>query len=367
MKLFVGINWDMRLIDEFDKLNQRYAPDVIDEVYGSMKSDPLGQVREAGRLIDISSDKIERFIIRAHANNISVCYAINSPLITPGHIAFKYRDVTTFLDWLENIGIDNVIVASPAFAKYLTKPMSKYAFGIIGSTVLNLMTLEQITKFQGTFDRICPATDKNRDTNFLYDANKIVSIELLVNEMCLFQCPWRNYHYCQEAANSFYAETVSMSIDDNRDAAIKGLENFPIYECWRCFMEEPSNIIKSRWVRPEDICIYEEIGIEYFKLSGRTMPTEWIIRTTTAYVSRKYKDNLLDLFPIVAGFLSTEKSVNRRFYVNNTFFDNVGRDLIIHDRGSCSSGCMYKECDFCVRIWEDFVSAGIAREPKNEG
>jgi len=352
MKLFVGINWDLKLIDEFDKLNQKYAPDVIDEVYGSMRGDPLGQVREADRLTDVSSAEVAVFVKRAHEKNIKVCYAINSPIITPRHLAARSGDVVVFLNWLCSMEIDNVIVASPAFAKYLKEWMNTKEFGVIGSTVLNLRTLEQMEKFQGIFDRICPATDRNRDTLFLYKTNEVIPVELLVNEMCLYQCPWRNYHYCQEAVDNPY-----MMYD-----VIEELKDFPIDECWRCFVEDPVNIIKSRWVRPEDTHIYEEFGIEWFKLSGRTMSTEWISRTTEAYVSRQYNGNLLDLFPIVAGSLSTEKHGDRKFYIDNARIIDIGHTLIARDRGSCLTGCRQRSCDLCTRLWEDYVNEGIAGE-----
>lgn len=354
MLLFVGINWDIKLLDDFDRMNQKHSPDIIDEVYGSMKNDPLGQVRESKRLSNVGYKEIEEFVENAHSKNIGVCYAINSPIITPKHIAAKSEDISYFIRQLERMGIDGIIVASPAFAKYFLVAHSKSMMHVIGSTVLGLNTLEQIDEFEETFDRVCPHTDKNRDIVFLKKMNRIIEVELLVNEMCLHHCAWRNYHYCQEASSQMFESSK----------ILKGFESYPIDECWKCFVDRPSNILKSRWVRPEDIHLYESVGIEWFKLSGRTMPTEWIIRVAKAYVERTYDGNLLDLFPIVTGSLSKEKEGNKIFYINNNAIDGLGAELLRRDNGNCSLGCKIISCDICDREWESYKESGIVREMK---
>lgn len=360
MKLFVGINWDENLLERFDNLNQAYAPDRIEEVYGSMKSDPFGQVRESERLVEKSISDIESFVEKAHSKNIGVCYVINSPIITPKQISNRYREITDSLRRLEELGIDNYIVASPAFAKFLKDEGEEPSLhqlqpGIIGSTVFNLRTLEQMEEFRKIFDRVCPSTDRNRDIKFLEEANKITPIELLVNEMCLFQCPWRNYHYCQEAAGVFFTEDLLKPI----------LKDFPINECWRCFVDNPANIVKSRWVRPEDIHLYEKVGIKWFKLSGRTMSSEWIFETVKAYILRKYEGNLLDLFPIAAGSLSKEKSRYRKFFIDNFAISGIGSylsHLSQGDRNNCAFGCRENQCETCDIIMESWKKQGIFRE-----
>jgi len=68
-----------------------------------------------------------------------------------------------------------------------------------------------------------------------------------------------------------------------------------------------SQNIKGRWIRPEDLYLYEEIGIEMFKISGRAMPTERILMAATAYSSRHYDGKLHDILNVLTpkiGFIS---------------------------------------------------------------
>ena len=51
----------------------------------------------------------------------------------------------------------------------------------------------------------------------------------------------------------------------------------------------------SRWIRPEDLHVYESLGIEEFKIIDRSRSTAWLLRATKAYASRSYDGNLLDI------------------------------------------------------------------------
>jgi collagenase-like PrtC family protease len=330
-------------------MNQRYTPDVVQEVYGSLQQDPLGQVREVTRLNDSSRTDIANFVLRAHEKNIQVCYAMNSPTITKHQLTLKFHEVMEFIGWLENIGIDNVIVSSSALANFLDNVGTK--FGIIGSTVMNVRNITR-AKNHAMLDRLCPATDRNRDIDFLIKLSSEVEIELLANEMCLFMCPWREDHYVQESLAKFFGE----------QEIVGDLKDFPIDLCWDRFRFHPEDILKAKWIRPEDVHIYEARGIEWIKLSGRTMPTEWICRVVKAYLSRNYEGNLLDLFPVVSGALSKEKGGQTRFYIDNKFHgnDNFGANLIIADSGRCIKGCEERKCLYCKIKWGYLIQNEIA-------
>jgi len=56
-------------------------------------------------------------------------------------------------------------------------------------------------------------------------------------------------------------------------------------------LRDPSQLIRSAWIRPEDLRHYEEIGIHDFKLSGRTKTVAWILKCMRAYAKRSFKSN----------------------------------------------------------------------------
>ena len=51
----------------------------------------------------------------------------------------------------------------------------------------------------------------------------------------------------------------------------------------------------SRWIRPEDLHVYEALGIDDFKIIDRSRSTAWLLRATKAYATRNYDGNLLDI------------------------------------------------------------------------
>ena len=70
-------------------------------------------------------------------------------------------------------------------------------------------------------------------------------------------------------------------------------------ECGVELSQDPGKLINSIAVRPEDLELYESVGVHRFKLSGRNRPTDWLVRTTQAYANRHWDGNLLDILSYV--------------------------------------------------------------------
>jgi collagenase-like PrtC family protease len=63
-------------------------------------------------------------------------------------------------------------------------------------------------------------------------------------------------------------------------------------------LTEPVELLKSPWIRPEDIPHYEALGYDRFKITERFKRTPLLIEHVKAYESRRYDGNLLDLFTL---------------------------------------------------------------------
>jgi hypothetical protein len=61
---------------------------------------------------------------------------------------------------------------------------------------------------------------------------------------------------------------------------------------------QPELFLASRWIRPEDLHLYEALGVEEFKIIDRSRSTAWLLRATKAYASRRYDGNLLDILSL---------------------------------------------------------------------
>jgi len=57
-------------------------------------------------------------------------------------------------------------------------------------------------------------------------------------------------------------------------------------------------LLKSPWIRPEDIRHYEAIGYERFKITERFKRTPLLLENVRVYENRRYDGNLLDLFTL---------------------------------------------------------------------
>jgi hypothetical protein len=47
------------------------------------------------------------------------------------------------------------------------------------------------------------------------------------------------------------------------------------------------------------VCLYENIGIDYFKVSGRRMSTKWLLNTSRAYSARRWDGNLAEILNFI--------------------------------------------------------------------
>jgi collagenase-like PrtC family protease len=113
-------------------------------------------------------------------------------------------------------------------------------------------------------------------------------------------------------------------------------------------------MIRSRWIRPEDLSYYEEIGYDYFKISGREMSTEKIILTTKAYSNRKYDGNLLNILNGVTILDGSRRKVGvpeiKPPSIDNSRLDGF---LDFFKRKNCFNECA--DCDYCKKIAEQIV------------
>jgi hypothetical protein len=55
------------------------------------------------------------------------------------------------------------------------------------------------------------------------------------------------------------------------------------------------NFLRSEWIRPEDLHLYEGLGYDRFKIAERDLPTSLMTARVKAYAERRYEGNLLDL------------------------------------------------------------------------
>jgi collagenase-like PrtC family protease len=178
----------------------------------------------------------------------------------------------------------------------------------------------------------------NRDFRLLSALRQAVPCELslLANDLCLYQCPYRQYHY-------------NLVGHAGQEGHPLGGEYFDFCQvsCTTEMLSRPEQLIRARWIRPEDLRHYERLGFAKFKLSGRQMPTAWIARMVRAYAARSHRGNLGE---ILSG-ATTSPGRDLRFHIANDQLDGFLEHFRTRD---CARDCT--ACDYCKTVAARAVS-----------
>ncbi|MFX1259296.1 MAG: U32 family peptidase, partial [Promethearchaeota archaeon] len=334
----VATNWDFKLIDELAKY-------PIRDIYGTAKSSIVGHGRPSFLLENINDEQIAEYIKKVHKKNIKFSYLLNAPCMSNMEYDPTYhKEILNYLQWISDIEVDNVIVTIPFLIRLIKEQFPKLKIRV--STIAHVNSVNRAKFYEALgADEITPDVMINRDFKTLKQIKKAVkcNINLLLTDGCLYQCPFRYYHY----------NIIGHSSQSNHPLGGVYID-YCILNCSVIKFSNPTEVIKARWVRPEDLSHYEAIGINNFKIAGRRMSTEWILRAVKAFSSRKYEGNLID---IVQGFSMTvgvEKDPNVKMTdtlvkepKSKLIIDNTKLDGFIEffKKQDCISMC--DDCNYC--------------------
>lgn len=325
MRLSVPCNWDPTLLETLSSHSEIY------EMTGAMQVTPVGGGRPAMITNGVTEDVAEAVVDAAHRNGWQFCYLLNASCM--GNMEFDvkiHKEVRKHLDWISDIGVDTVTVTIPYLVELIKSqyPWLKVRISLIAG--VNSIPKARYFRELGA-DSMTVDYMKNRDVAFLRALVQRVpgSYTLLVNDQCLFQCPYRSYHYnaCGHGSQSWDRQS-----------------NFYLdYSMVRCTVDKlkrPERLIMMPWIRPEDLAFYEELGFDTFKISGRHMPTDGIVRAVNAYVERRFDGNLLT---ILNPFVNADDS--RYPHVDNRALDGFLSEMGFRD---CENEC--DACDYCASV-----------------
>ena len=149
----------------------------------------------------------------------------------------------------------------------------------------------------------------------------------LSNTGCMINCPIRAYH-------STITSHAKASLE------LGAYVDYPLLWCTKEKMNDPAQMVKSPLIRPEDLHVYEELGIEEFKLAGREMDRGWNERVIRAYAARRYDGDLNDL---ILGFDQMEPYGSITVRIANRAMD--GFIDFFQKKHDCRVGC--RDCRYC--------------------
>jgi len=324
-------------IDAYHQINQNCSDSKIIETYGQMAPETVfGSCRVSKQLPSVDKDQLEKYVSYSLDKGIEFNYVVNATCMDNDDLTSTgYYKIKDFFKLLESIGIKYITLALPSLmeiANYVIPDVR-----IKASTVCQINSPEKAGFYEELgVKRIVLDEDIYRRFDVLKNIRKIYSgeLEIIINSFCLNDCPYKMFHY-----NSFSHTHIE-----------KELYSYYSGRC-RSIHTSGENYMKLNWIRPEDLHYYHEIGINYFKIQGRTNVFSGDpVRVVLAYIKEHYDGDLLELLELF--------SPKRPLSIADTTIDNRKLDgfleKFVSSPNSCSKVC--KECGYCKLYSEASIS-----------
>lgn len=286
MKLSIAANWDMELLEGLARI-----PEVT-SIYAKLPFDLVGGGRAGAVIPFVAWDDAAAYIAAAHARGLSFCYLINAPCLNNlEQTEVGKKQLLAFVGKLVEIGVDSVSIANLALVGLVRRSFPDLP---IRGSVLSWPTNLPRLKYQeslGVDPLIIPYSEFNRDFKMLRKirAGCSCGMQLFVNVACIYNCHYLAEHACSVGHASQSAQSAERP---------NHFFDFYLWQCTRRRLLHPELLLSSRWIRPEDLHVYEALGFDEFKIIDRSRSTAWLLRAARAYADRRYEGNLLDILSL---------------------------------------------------------------------
>jgi collagenase-like PrtC family protease len=298
MRYSTAANWDLGLLE-------RLKGTSVESLYGQMWGDPLGGGRMAMFIPKVGRKEVTSFISEARKKGLSFNYLINATCFDNLEFTKKgYQKIMKHLEWISSTGTDMVTVTLPFLLEMIRKEFPHLKVCVSSFARVQNVHLAKYWEDMGA-DKIILPEAIGRDFKILHLIRESVDceLELIANHCCLFQCPLDLHH------------RNMVSHGSQEDHPCGGFApDYCKLACQRLKILYPAELIKARWIRPEDVPDYEATGINCLKLVERFRGTESMIQIVNAYEKKSYPGNLVELLtlPQQGAFLTPNLEVIQR-------------------------------------------------------
>lgn len=347
----LGSNFDVQLISQVKDLNDKYKDQgvQVDEFYGSDRDHAFLAARPDFRLPDVSQQELASYVRKALDAGINFNYTMNS--INPGskrELDEKKHDIKEYIKFLEGIGVHRITAANPIIFEMVREVSSTMKLEV--STIMHVDTVTQIKYLKDTFniDKVCGNLLKNRNKRFLKGAADYcnangLSYEIMVNEFCGVGTDTATTHCTLRDA----CYTAHATDKTKEDALL--FETYPMKHCIWARENDVTSWLKLRFVRPEDIYRYEDLGIYNYKITGRTGTTKYIATMAEAYLSRSWEGNLLQLWKPLETIFTEKDELDFQHNINipNKELNKFVGKWFAGDGFRCEEELCGETCHYC--------------------
>lgn len=280
VKFTVGAQWEKEFISTFAEMG-------VSEIFSTLRW-PTSETGRGGITPpEVTRDHAKEYVSTVHDNGMLFCYAMNTSCL--GNREYDSNYISQMLEeisFVDSIGADAISATVPFIIQMIGKAAPRLS--IRASVMTQIDSIQAVRYFTEDLgvNEITLGADCNRNFPLLEAIRKSTDcpLELLANEDCLFHCPHRSYHDNMLSHRSALDDIFGSRYVD-----------YCVMTCIRNRVRDHREIIKGRFIRPEDVHIYEDIGIDRIKISSRHLPREWVLLAAKAYAQGRYDGNLADI------------------------------------------------------------------------
>lgn len=190
-----GIKHSKELIDFNNYLKQYY--DVPYNFFNSVYDSVFGMLWNGGRICQpqdaITLEEWIELIYNYNFSNIGFNFSFSNRLLLPEHLDDKYCNLMLSAANDSGSKLNGVILTSEILADYIK--INYPNLKIIYSVCNGLNKVEDYNQKCEEYDIVVLHPDFNHNINFLSQLIYKDKIEIMVNDLCAFGCPFRAKHY----------------------------------------------------------------------------------------------------------------------------------------------------------------------------
>lgn len=331
-------------------------PSQIGGVYGSPRiGNPFGSVRRSFRETEASSNAFFERAILLHQDNIDVNLTFNSlfPHLKGTGLSANIFDNKKAMDALKYFVdsahgyVDNWIISHPHVVDLFHSEFPDEE--IIISTIMNVHSLPQLHWIKEKWPnviRVSPALWRNREHKWLREANKIIPLELIVNEFCSI-----GGVSCEGLYRQACYVSQSLEIKD---------WNPMLARCIQGRKDNPEAWLMARFILPQWLYDYtSSTGVKHFKITGRTHSVEYINYIGEMYCKEKATGNLLELWGQLEATLHKEDwSEEQKKAVSTINIPIEKIEHLVNQFVSCEEDICGVSCNICKQFVNSILGIG---------
>ncbi len=232
-------------------------------------------------------EKIRNKVIFANKEGWNFNYIFDPTCL--GNVEFireYHNKILNHLKIIQEMGVNYITLSIPYIVEIVLKKFPNITPILSMKTDFDCIQRIQFYEKMGVREFILPA-DANRNFNLLEKLRKFRSnFHIVLNHTCIYGCPYERSHL----------NSLSHIHNENEQDKV---ENW--FDKCQNFYNHPEELIKSRWIRPEDIDYYLELGFKDFHLEGNYNEIIWLNKIVQSYINKKFYGNLLELLdPVLA-------------------------------------------------------------------